>query len=220
MEQGCMVDFRALVVQAQYGTPHEKHTAFNELVARFQPMAFAVASRLVGDVHAAEDVTQEAFLTAYLHIGQLHDPLAFPGWLKRIVLTQADRQMRRKTPSIELLDEEVVADADDVDGLVEARDMRVQIQQALAALPEHERAVTEGFYLKGESQKELADRLQIPLTTVKKRLQYAREHLRSFFGELNAVMDGVVAGVIPTKQPHMQKQPAYVYTRRRNSDED
>src|SRR5688572_130346 len=152
-----MSEYSNLVIQAQHGTPQEKNAAFNELVARFQQMAFSYAYRILGDVHAAEDTTQEAFLTAFLQLHQLQDPVAFPGWLRRVILTQADRQIRRKTPAMELLDEEFTADSEDVDGLVEARDMRVRIQQALAALPEHERAVTEGFYLQGESQKELAD---------------------------------------------------------------
>ncbi|MCU0513219.1 MAG: sigma-70 family RNA polymerase sigma factor [Anaerolineae bacterium] len=213
-----MTDYVALVVQAQHGSADEKHAAFNDLVARFQQMAFAQALRLLQDVHMAEDATQEAFLTAYLHLDRLHEPAAFPGWLRRIILTQADRQTRRRTPPLELLDEEVTADSDDVDGLVEARDLRARVWQALAALPEHERAVTEGFYLQGESQQELAERLQIPVTTVKKRLQYAREHLRSLVGGLNAAMDEVIAGVLPPPAAPLQKQPIYVYPRRRRDD--
>jgi hypothetical protein len=50
-------------------------------------------------------------------------------------------------------------------------------------LPEGERAVTELFYIVGYSQQEVAERLGLPLTTVKKRLQYARERLKETMSE-------------------------------------
>jgi RNA polymerase sigma factor (sigma-70 family) len=213
-----MTDHYALLVQqAQSDNPVQKHAAFNELVAQFQRAAFYQAYRILNDSQMAQDVTQEAFLTAYQHIHQVQDPAAFPGWLRRIVLTQCDRQTRRKLPPTETLDDELTLPDDDgnIEFELEVRDIQASVQMALAQLPEHERAVTEGFYLQGESQQELADRLQIPLTTVKKRLQYAREHLRLIVSDLNAAMDGVVAGFIPAKKPEMQKEPIYIYARRR-----
>ena len=84
------------------------------------------------------------------------------------------------------------------------------------ALPEHERAVTEGFYIQGESQKELAERLHIPVTTVKKRLQYAREHLRLLVGDVNAAFDQAIASVL--KQPQKQPQPVYIYTNQNDTE--
>jgi len=53
-----------------------------------------------------------------------------------------------------------------------------QVTRAVRSLPEHERVVTELFYIGDYSQQEIAEQLAVPLTTVKKRLQYAREHLR------------------------------------------
>jgi RNA polymerase sigma factor (sigma-70 family) len=210
-----MSDYAPLVMQAQAGNVEERQTAFNDLVALFQKMAFYQAYRALGDAHAAEDVVQEAFLTAYLHIHQLTEPLGFPGWLRRIVMTHVDRQTRRKHVEWGVWDDEDMALADNgLEQDYELHDLQQRVLAAVRALPDHERAVTEGFYLQGESTQEIAERLQIPLTTVKKRLQYAREHLRAIVGGLNAAMDQAIAEILPPAAPPLQKQPIYLYTPR------
>ncbi len=60
----------------------------------------------------------------------------------------------------------------------EDRERRDQLWGAVKRLPTHEREVTELFYVHGYSLDEIARGLELPLTTVKKRLQYAREHIR------------------------------------------
>ena len=69
---------------------------------------------------------------------------------------------------------------------------------AVQALPEKEQVVTQMFYLNGYSQKEIARLLELPLTTVKKRLQYARRNLR---GILASMMDAFVPEPEPTPAP-------------------
>lgn len=210
-----MSDYAPLVMQAQLGDAQQRQSAFNELVALFQKMAFYQAYRTLGDAHAAEDVVQDAFLTAYLHLHQLSEPLGFPTWLRRIVMTHCDRITRRKTMEWGEWDDDNIALADEgFEQAYEMHDLQQRVLAAVRALPDHERAVTEGFYLQGESTQELADRLQIPLTTVKKRLQYAREHLRAIVGGLNAAMDQAIAEILPPQAPPMQKQPVYLYTPR------
>jgi hypothetical protein len=59
-----------------------------------------------------------------------------------------------------------------------AGDVRESVLAALATLPEHERTVVQLFYFQGFSLTEIADRLGLPTTTIKKRLQYARDRLR------------------------------------------
>lgn len=101
-----------------------------------------------------------------------------------------------------------------IEDAYEQQDLQQRVLAAVRALPAHERAVTEGFYLQGESTQELAERLEIPLPTVRKRLQYAREHLRALVGGLNAAVDQALADLLPPAAPPMQKQPIYLYTPR------
>jgi RNA polymerase sigma factor (sigma-70 family) len=198
---------------AQQGTLEERKAAFDQLVLEHQAVALRVALNILQDHALAEDAVQEAFLAAYLRIDQLRNPSAFPGWLNRIVRTHCYRLLRGAAPQQESLESRatLAIDQPTPESLIESQELRHQILRALDALPEHERAVTEGFYIQGESQQELADRLEVPLTTVKKRLQYARTHLRLLVDELNAVVDDAIARVLQPQQP--QQQPIYLYNR-------
>ena len=73
--------------------------SFGELVKSFQDMAFATCMVRVGDVQLAQDAAQEAFLDAWLNLGQLREPVAFPAWFRRILVKHADRQVRRRQPT-------------------------------------------------------------------------------------------------------------------------
>ena len=57
---------------------------------------------------------------------------------------------------------------------------------AIAALPQHERTVVHLFYLQGFSLQEIAERLKLPTTTVKKRLQTARGRMRQRIDEVRS----------------------------------
>lgn len=166
----------ALVCAAQAGD----HQAFSTLVTRFQDMAFATAVAIVADAQLAEDVAQEAFLEAYINLPKLETPAAFPGWFRTIVVRQTNRLTRRKnyaTVAIELATDHAAANADLVTLIVQ-REMQEQIQQAIASLPEAERQVTLLFYISAYSQQEIADYLNVRVSTVKSRLHTARTHLR------------------------------------------
>lgn len=170
-----MSEMESLVREAQ-----ESPEAFERLVRAFEGAAFHWAYTALGDAQLAQDAAQEAFITAYRSLDQLREPGAFPAWFKRIVFSQCTRLTRRATPPLEGLDDEspAPAAADDPAREVEDRERQAQVMEAVRQLPEHERAVTELFYLVGFSQQEIAEQLAVPLTTVKKRLQYARERLK------------------------------------------
>jgi len=71
----------------------DAHAAFGELVKRYQDAAFGSAYAILKDRAAAEDVTQAAFLTAWLRRHDLREPLAFGSWLRTIVRTECFRSM-------------------------------------------------------------------------------------------------------------------------------
>ncbi|MBI1259848.1 MAG: sigma-70 family RNA polymerase sigma factor [Chloroflexi bacterium] len=180
-----MTEVEQLVTLTQAAEGKAREEAFGELIAQFQAVAHGWAYNVLGDAHQAQDVAQEAFLTAYQKIDQLRDPAAFPGWLKRIVLTYCNRITRQHTPYLLPLEEEAAPLQADPAASAEDRDLREQVNRAVRALPDREREVTELFYITGYSQQEIAEQLALPLTTVKKRLQYAREHLRETMPPMN-----------------------------------
>ncbi len=92
-ERKTMEPLDSLVRSVQKGNAE----VFNHIVERFQDMAWAGAYAMVGDVHLAEDVAQEAFLEAYLNLAKLREPAAFGSWFRHIILKQADRLTRGKS---------------------------------------------------------------------------------------------------------------------------
>lgn len=166
----------AEVRRAQAGEPE----AFRSLVVRFQDMAVGYAFSLLGDYHLAEDAAQEAFLAAFRDVRQLRRPEAFGGWLRTVVFKHCDR-VRRRQPVMEPLeanDTRLVADATEpADALAQAELARL-VGQAIRSLPARQREVVSLYYIGERSGRQVATFLDLPLTTVKKRLHDAKPALR------------------------------------------
>ena len=131
----------------------------------------------------AQDTAQEAFVIAWQKLAQLREPAAFPGWFKRIVLTQCNRLTRCKRLQIVPLEEEVVIDSGP-HASAERHDLVAKVLKAINALPENERLVTTLFYIDGYTQADIGDFLEVPVSTVNKRLYSARQRLKSTVVEL------------------------------------
>jgi RNA polymerase sigma factor (sigma-70 family) len=187
-----MDSLTALVIAAQAGDLD----AFGQVVERFQRMAYAIAYTMLGDAHLAEDVAQEAFIEAYICLPKLCEPAAFPGWFRRIVLKRGDRLVRGKTPALLPLDAagHLPSGALDPSALVETRELQRRVRAAIDALPEADRLPVMLFYLAGYAQREIAAILELPLTTIKKRLYNARQRLR-------VLMDDVVREQLQEQRP-------------------
>jgi RNA polymerase sigma factor (sigma-70 family) len=171
-----MEDFIHLVYDAQTGDLD----AFAQLVARFQNLAYAYAYAILGDFSLAQDAAQEAFIKAYLALPALHEPAAFPAWLKRIIFKYCDRITRRKRFSTIPLDdvEDVVLPRPGPAEMVERSEMSRQVNEALQAIPANLRTVAILFYISGYSQQEIAEFLGVPVKTVKSRLYASRQRLK------------------------------------------
>lgn len=177
-----MDDLTRLITQASAarGAARDQRQAFDRIVRRFQDLAFACAYGVLGDFGQAEDAAQEAFLTAWRHLDHLKTPEAFPGWLRRIVLTHCGRQTRGgrlDTVPLDTLRDLPSPDGDPYQALAR-RETRDEVREAILGLPEHERVVTALYYINDYSQPDIAAFLEVPLTTVKKRLYSARQRLR------------------------------------------
>jgi RNA polymerase sigma factor (sigma-70 family) len=171
-----METLSSLVTAAQCGNLE----AFEKIVGRFQDMAYASAYSMLNDAQLAEDVAQEAFIEAYLELPKLREPAAFPGWFQRIVFKQSDRFARGKhIPTILLENAHHIPIADfSLATLIEDRERDELVSRAVADLHDHERIVTLLFYITGYALKDIAEFLEVPVTTVKKRLHDARKHLK------------------------------------------
>jgi RNA polymerase sigma factor (sigma-70 family) len=159
----------------------QRREDFGELAMRFEAAAFRWAYSILGDTHLAQDAVQEAYLIAFLHIDQLREPQAFAAWFRQIVFTACTRLIRRRDIVTKLREQAVQAadeNSPDPSEVVEEHEDKASVHQAVQTLPEHERIVADMFYFSDYSQEEIARVLAVPVTTVKKRLQHARERLR------------------------------------------
>jgi RNA polymerase sigma factor (sigma-70 family) len=171
-----MKELCELVEAAQAGDSE----AYDALIERFQHMAYATAYKSIRDHHLAQDIVQEAVIEAFVHLPQLKDPDAFPGWFHRIVFRQCTRALRQTTlpyTSLEAVSDSLLAE-NNPEELAIQREVQARIRQAVASLPQHERLVTVLFYGWHYTYNEVSALLNIPLTTVKKRLYSARQKLK------------------------------------------
>ena len=181
-----MNEARTLVLKATDpdATLAEQQEAFCELVRIFQDTAYACAYAVLGDFYLAEDAAQEAFISAWQKLSQLREPEAFPGWFKRIVQTECNRMTRGKRLRTELLDEAVNVPAAhnaqraDPQTVIERGELTKAVFTAIKKLSESERIVVLLFYVEEHSQSDISAFLEVPLTTVAKRLYSARVRLR------------------------------------------
>ena len=158
----------------------ERLGAFGKIVVRFQDLAYGCAYVLLGDFHLAEDAAQEAFLAAYRQLPKLRQPRAFPGWFRRIVISQCQRITRRKSLPTTALDAAAAVPSPVLPPPqnLQRRQTKDKVLAAIAALPKHQRMATTLFYINGYSQKDVAEFLEVPLTTLKKRLADSRTKLK------------------------------------------
>ncbi|WP_379141391.1 sigma-70 family RNA polymerase sigma factor [Paenibacillus sp. sgz500992] len=158
----------------------ENWEAFGQLMRHFRGMAYAVAYDMLKDVHLAEDVVQEAYIEAYLNLGKLHEPAAFPGWFKTIVVRQCQRSLRRKRHILLPLDDalHLSEKSPGVAEIAERREGEQLLQRTVAALSAKLRVPMQLFYYYGYSLQEISDYLGIPVSALKKRLYDGRRKLK------------------------------------------
>jgi RNA polymerase sigma factor (sigma-70 family) len=169
---------RQLVVDARNGD----RTAFAELIRRYRTAAYAAAYVHLRDHSEAEDVTQEALLTAYEKIASLEQPDKFGAWLCAIAARKAKRRRARngkRLGDLQAIAEEKAIDSEyDIWDALEAGELHQAVRGFVAELSRLHREAIELYYFQGYTMIEIAKFLDVPLGTVKRRLHDAREKLR------------------------------------------
>ena len=180
-----------LVTEALAG----KRSAFDELIRRYQRQAVAVSYRLLGNIHDASEVTQDAFLKGYASLATLQKPEAFGGWLMRIVSNLSLNYRRgRKTRSQLPLDDvlgpidagqteasgrsEWMSQNADPAHALQSKEMGKRLQDALQQLPEKQRLAIVMFTIEEMPQKEVAETLDCSVEAVKWHVFQGRKKLK------------------------------------------
>jgi RNA polymerase sigma-70 factor (ECF subfamily) len=158
--------------------------AFDVLVRRHQARVLRMAGRLLGRSALAPDVAQNAFLEIYRGLARYQAQGKFPAYLFRVLLNQC-RIAARSAKRAGVVPEEAPATPGGASGesLILARERQREVEAALQRLSERLRTVVVLRHSGGLSYEEIAETLDLPLGTVKRRLFDAMEKLRGMLGD-------------------------------------
>ena len=157
--------------------------AIAALYDRYGGLAFALAYRILGDRGAAEDVVQDAFLSVWRRAGSFQTGRgSVRTWLLSIVHHRAIDRLRgtagRARQDAPLDEVDRVASAEDPWREVSTTLQRESLKSGLATLPDAQRETIELAYFGGYTQNEIAQRMAVPLGTVKGRMRIGLQKLR------------------------------------------
>lgn len=159
-------------------------SAFEQLVRRYFRAAYAVALSGTGDSDDAEDVCQDAFITALERLDECRQPDRFAAWLLRIVRNRAHNHRRHAAVRIgvPMVDVDHTPAPDNPLRDAERAELRERLIGGLGALSETQREVVLLHDLEGWKHREIAATLGFPEGTVRYHLHQARRALRSLLG--------------------------------------
>jgi RNA polymerase sigma factor (sigma-70 family) len=172
-----------LVERARLGD----HEAYEDLMRRYERVAFRTALLIVASPADAEDVAQEAFVKAYRALGRFRAGAPFRPWLLRIVGNEARNQRRaagrRHLPHSRAAALEPFVTSDPPGAALERRDDTHRLHTAVRRLGESERSAIVARYFVGLTDAEAAAALGVPRAAFKMRAWRALERLRRELGE-------------------------------------
>lgn len=159
-------------------------SAFDTLVGRWERKIQGAIYRVLGAGEDARDLCQEVFLKAYRALGTFKQEARFSSWLYQIALNACRDRLRRRRGRTQV-------SLDDLEGaheplhagpsaldLVEAQDLARAVQAAMDTLPHEQREVIALKEYQGLTFVEIAETLDVPVSTVKTRLYRGLGQLR------------------------------------------
>lgn len=154
--------------------------AFRILVERYQSPLFALLGNLTSDPNDRDDLAQETFLAAYLHLGSFDSRKAcFSTWLLTIARNKNISLLKKRKP-LALEASPAANHKGPADQMIE-EELFAQLDQALAALPLEQRSAFVLSEIQGLSNNEICQIEGAPPGTIKSRISRAKEKLRSLF---------------------------------------
>jgi RNA polymerase sigma-70 factor, ECF subfamily len=166
-----------------------RRDAFGELVLRHQDRLYTTLVHVTGSTAEAEDVSQEAFVQAFLKLSTFQKTSAFYTWLYRIAFNVAVSRRRRRRPELSVDEHREQGGAEPVDRQLDAReqlerDEGVQrVRAAMARLSDEHRTILVLREMEGCCYEIIAEMLEVPVGTVRSRIHRARSQLREILKE-------------------------------------
>jgi RNA polymerase sigma-70 factor (ECF subfamily) len=162
---------------------HGDEKAFEQLYTLYAKAMYNVAYRVTGREEEAEDVLQDAFISAFKNIHAYRGDSPFGAWLKRIVINKGINVLRNRKQDIVPVDEKTELIPEE-EPFVYKEELSVEkVRKALMQLPDGYRNVLSLYLLEGYDHQEIAEILQINESTSKSQLNRAKAKLKDILTE-------------------------------------
>lgn len=190
-----------LVRQLQSGN----NSVFNELYKLTSSRAYFVALEITKNEQDAEDILQESYIKMLEKINSLDKPESFISWFNHIVANKSKDSLKKKKPALFEGSEdeafEVIPDEDtsfSPEENLNQDELHNAVMEVIDELTDEKRACVMMMYFEEMSVNEIADTLEIPVSTVKNRLFTARKDLKNKFEKrgITAVYSTAPIGVV------------------------
>lgn len=175
------MDDQALVTLSLGGD----RAAFGEIVRRYQKQIYSLAYRLTNDAEDAQDLAQEAFIKLYKVLDKYDREKPFFPWMYKVAANVCYSKLRKRPREQEVSLDKVIEFSPLIpqqdtypEDYCETRETQRLVQQAIAELPEKYRMPLVLRYLEDLSYKQIAEVLDLPVTTIETRLYRAKALLQ------------------------------------------
>ncbi len=162
-----------LVARCRSGDP----VAARSLYERYAGAMYNICLRIMNNVPDAEDMLQEAFYQVFKNIKSYRGEATIGAWIRRIVINKCLNEIKRKTPHFIEADEVEVTEEEPVDEKKFSYTVD-SIKRAISTLPDGYRIVLSLYLFDGLSHKEIAEQLEISVSTVKTQYMRAKQKVR------------------------------------------
>ncbi|MBC5774045.1 sigma-70 family RNA polymerase sigma factor [Pontibacter sp. KCTC 32443] len=155
-----------------------------ELYKLYSKAMFNVSMRITNDYAEAEDVLQEAFISAFKNLHNYKSEASFGSWLKKIVVNAAINAIRKRRSELVPMDERVATEvADEVTDDNDTEWQVENIRRAIQKLPDGYRVVLSLYLLEGYDHAEIGEILGVSESTSKSQYSRARKKLLDIMKE-------------------------------------
>lgn len=153
---------------------------FEEFVRSYQDMVYTTAFRLLRDPALSEDIAQDVFLKAWERFSEVRAYEAPGGWLKTVATNLCLNYLTRHRNRWDAIDvaEDMEHPEPSASSTLETRERLEALEQALAALPAHQRVPLVLFHFNEMPYEEIAAKMQVSLSKIKSDIFRGREALR------------------------------------------
>lgn len=177
--------------------------SFEILISRYEKLAYNVAYRILGNEEDAKDMTQESLIKVYKYLKNFRMDSSFSTWLYRIVMNTCKDELRKKKLNVISIDKPInttdgsmYMDLKDFSSTpeeeLESKETQGEVQKALSKVNEKNRIVVVLRDIKGFTYSEISEILDVPVGTIKSRINRGRQELKSILLGDNNMLKGVL----------------------------